>query len=160
MHALINSCSLLSVRTRDLIRSNSISFLKHFPSERDFWFSLILVYRCMITQLPNVLGKLWKSSNFGFKIPILQWVIFFTIFVDELKMDSFKTKTTLCLPNPVFNHSTTHSYTMERNEPLQRLLLECFKSKFDTISFELWKRHYYPNPRDQLIAKVSTSMCD
>ena len=71
-------------------------------------------------------------------------------------MTCFKSETTLCIPNPVFNHTTNHTFIVNRAMPMQKILLQCFgnSTASNGIVFELWKRHYYPNVRDQLIGKV------
>ncbi|XP_057312675.1 C2 domain-containing protein 3-like isoform X2 [Hydractinia symbiolongicarpus] len=75
---------------------------------------------------------------------------------DDIKLSCFQSKTTLCTPNPVFNHSTNHTFTMDNHSPLQGILLQGFNSSSSPgeVIFELWKRHYYPNVRDQMIAKA------
>lgn len=75
---------------------------------------------------------------------------------DDIQLTCFQSKTTLCTPNPVFNHSTHHTFTMDNHSPLQGVLLQGFNSSSSPgeVIFELWKRHYYPNVRDQMIAKA------
>ena len=76
---------------------------------------------------------------------------------DETTKSYFRSKTTLCVPNPVFNHSTHHHFTLSKSVPIQHCLLDTFKTQSkdsDVVQFELWKRYYYPNIRDQLIARA------
>nr|XP_033803766.1 C2 domain-containing protein 3 isoform X2 [Geotrypetes seraphini] len=65
--------------------------------------------------------------------------------------------TLLCTPDPVFNDKRTHSLVVPTNVPVQRLLLSAFSTQGLTsgggIHFEVWCRYYYPNVRDQMVAK-------
>uniref|UniRef100_A0A4W5LSQ4 C2 domain containing 3 centriole elongation regulator n=1 Tax=Hucho hucho TaxID=62062 RepID=A0A4W5LSQ4_9TELE len=69
----------------------------------------------------------------------------------------FRTTTTLCVPDPVFGHSESHVLLAPVGVPVQRLLLSSFSSQGlangGGIPFEVWCRYYYPNVRDQLVAK-------
>uniref|UniRef100_A0A8C9R605 C2 domain containing 3 centriole elongation regulator n=1 Tax=Scleropages formosus TaxID=113540 RepID=A0A8C9R605_SCLFO len=69
----------------------------------------------------------------------------------------FRTATTLCVPDPVFNHSETHALLTPVGVPIQRLLLHSFSGHGTDarpgIQFEVWCRYYYPSVRDQLVAK-------
>lgn len=65
--------------------------------------------------------------------------------------ECFRTKTTLCVPNLIFNHYTKHVFSLPSSVPLHTLL----KNDKQEIEFELWKRQYYPNIREQPIGKCS-----
>uniref|UniRef100_A0A672YF29 C2 domain containing 3 centriole elongation regulator n=1 Tax=Sphaeramia orbicularis TaxID=375764 RepID=A0A672YF29_9TELE len=69
----------------------------------------------------------------------------------------FRTITTLCVPDPVFGHTETHVLLAPEGVPVQRLLLSSFSSQRlsggGSVQFEVWCRYYYPNVRDQLVAK-------
>ncbi|XP_042342657.1 C2 domain-containing protein 3 [Plectropomus leopardus] len=73
----------------------------------------------------------------------------------NLKM--FRTTTTLCVPDPVFGHTETHVLLAPEGVPVQRLLLSSLSShglsSGGGVQFEVWCRYYYPNVRDQLVAK-------
>lgn len=108
-----------------------------------------------------VLTFLWRTQlSFVLKLCFgnyvsLTWTV--SLCIDDIQLTCFQSKTTLCTPNPVFNHSTHHTFTMDNHSPLQGVLLQGFNSSSSPgeVIFELWKRHYYPNVRDQMIAKVS-----
>ncbi|XP_015196932.2 C2 domain-containing protein 3 isoform X1 [Lepisosteus oculatus] len=72
-------------------------------------------------------------------------------------MKLFRTATTLCVPDPVFSHSLKHSLLVPAGVPVQRLLLSaCSRQGLDGgggIHFEVWCRYYYPNVRDQVVAR-------
>lgn len=71
----------------------------------------------------------------------------------EVSLQPFRTDMTLCVPNPSFTHETRHTLVLPLAHPVQRaVMMACGSS--GTIPFELWRRFYYPNIRDQLIAKV------
>ncbi|NWU72172.1 C2CD3 protein, partial [Pterocles burchelli] len=75
---------------------------------------------------------------------------------DGLKLKPFRTATTLCVPDPVFNDEHHHSLLVPADVPVQRLLVSAFMSPGATgggIQFEVWCRYYYPNVRDQMVAK-------
>ena len=78
--------------------------------------------------------------------------------------DCFKTKTTLCVPSLIFNHHTKHTFTLATNTPINSAFMGngCGDNAIQEIEFELWKRHYYPNVREELIGKVrhGTSVID
>ncbi|KAG8431124.1 hypothetical protein GDO86_019385, partial [Hymenochirus boettgeri] len=68
-----------------------------------------------------------------------------------------RTATTLCVPDPVFNDRQSHSIPAQSGTPVQRLLLSAYSMQGLTggggVPFEVWCRYYYPNVRDQMIAK-------
>ncbi|XP_029457966.1 C2 domain-containing protein 3 isoform X2 [Rhinatrema bivittatum] len=68
-----------------------------------------------------------------------------------------RSATTLCTPDPVFSDRQSHSLLMPMDIPVQRLLLSAFSTQGLTsgggIHFEIWCRYYYPNVRDQMVAK-------
>lgn len=71
-------------------------------------------------------------------------------------MESYRSETTLCVPDPAFNHSRHHKFAPPSSVPVQRILLSCCYSQGmpGGIPFELWSRYYHPNVRDKLLAKV------
>ena len=76
----------------------------------------------------------------------------------EVSLQLVRTDMTLCVPNPVFSHETSHSLPLPRGHLVQREILKrCGAS--GGVEFQLWRRFYYPNIRDQLIAKASTYIC-
>ncbi|XP_051881826.1 C2 domain-containing protein 3 isoform X3 [Pristis pectinata] len=72
-------------------------------------------------------------------------------------LKSFRTATTLCVPDPVFNDCQCHLLLIPMDLPVQRILLDvCSKQRFEGgsgIQFEVWCRYYYPNVRDQVVAR-------
>ncbi|NXW85909.1 C2CD3 protein, partial [Alopecoenas beccarii] len=75
---------------------------------------------------------------------------------DGIKLKPFRTVTTLCVPDPVFNDEHHHSLVVPADVPVQRLLVGAFTAPGAAgggIQFEVWCRYYYPNVRDQLVAK-------
>ncbi|NXK56765.1 C2CD3 protein, partial [Chauna torquata] len=75
---------------------------------------------------------------------------------DGVKLKPFRTATTLCIPDPVFNDEHHHSLLVPSDVPVQRLLVRAFMAPGVAgggIQFEVWCRYYYPNVRDQMVAK-------
>ncbi|NXW77049.1 C2CD3 protein, partial [Hirundo rustica] len=76
---------------------------------------------------------------------------------DGITLKPFRTATTLCVPDPIFNDEHHHSLLVPANVPVQRLLVSAFMAPGAAagggIPFEVWCRYYYPNVRDQLVAK-------
>uniref|UniRef100_A0A8C0BK06 C2 domain containing 3 centriole elongation regulator n=1 Tax=Buteo japonicus TaxID=224669 RepID=A0A8C0BK06_9AVES len=75
---------------------------------------------------------------------------------DGIKLKAFRTATTLCVPDPVFNDEHHHSLLVPADVPVQRLLVSAFMASGAAgggIQFEVWCRYYYPNVRDQMVAK-------
>uniref|UniRef100_S4RAL3 C2 domain containing 3 centriole elongation regulator n=1 Tax=Petromyzon marinus TaxID=7757 RepID=S4RAL3_PETMA len=77
-----------------------------------------------------------------------------------LSMCAYRTATTLCVPDPVFRDTQTHALVASPGEPVQRLLLEACSRQGGPdspggggIHFEVWCRYYYPNVREQLVAR-------
>ncbi|XP_014803805.1 PREDICTED: C2 domain-containing protein 3-like, partial [Calidris pugnax] len=73
-----------------------------------------------------------------------------------IQLKPFRTATALCVPDPVFNDEHHHSLVVPADVPVQKLLLGAFTAPGATgggIQFEVWCRYYYPNVRDQLVAK-------
>ncbi|XP_032879088.1 C2 domain-containing protein 3 isoform X1 [Amblyraja radiata] len=72
-------------------------------------------------------------------------------------LKSFRTATTLCVPDPVFNHCQSHLLLIPMDLPVQRILLDvCSTQRLEGgggIQFEVWCRYYYPNVRDQVVAR-------
>ncbi|XP_035478063.2 C2 domain-containing protein 3 isoform X3 [Scophthalmus maximus] len=75
----------------------------------------------------------------------------------SVNLKPFRTTTTLCLPDPAFGHTETHVLLVPDGVPVQRLLLSSLSSQGlcsgGGVQFEVWCRYYYPNVRDQLVAK-------
>lgn len=75
----------------------------------------------------------------------------------NINLEPFRTTTTLCVPDPVFGHTERHVLLAPEGVPIQKLLLSSlsFKglSSGGGVQFEVWCRYYYPNVRDQLVAK-------
>ncbi|KAM6172996.1 C2 domain-containing protein 3 isoform 3-T3 [Erethizon dorsatum] len=69
----------------------------------------------------------------------------------------FRTATTLCIPDPIFNSEHHHILLLPTEVPVQRLLLRAFSAQGlvpgGGVQFEIWCRYYYPNVRDQMVAK-------
>ncbi|NWR43241.1 C2CD3 protein, partial [Regulus satrapa] len=75
---------------------------------------------------------------------------------DGITLKPFRTATTLCVPDPIFNDEHHHSLMVPADVPVQRLLVSAFIAPGAAgggIQFEVWCRYYYPNVRDQLVAK-------
>ncbi|KAM6284517.1 C2 domain-containing protein 3 isoform 6-T7 [Spheniscus humboldti] len=75
---------------------------------------------------------------------------------NSIKLKPFRTATTLCVPDPVFNDEHHHSLLVPADVPVQRLLVSAFMAPGAAgggIQFEVWCRYYYPNVRDQMVAK-------
>ncbi|XP_067841942.1 C2 domain-containing protein 3 [Heptranchias perlo] len=77
--------------------------------------------------------------------------------VSGIILKPFRTATTLCIPDPVFSDCQSHSLLVPPDVPVQRILLNaCSKQRFtggSGIQFEVWCRYYYPNVRDQVVAR-------
>uniref|UniRef100_A0A8C4IFJ3 C2 domain containing 3 centriole elongation regulator n=1 Tax=Dicentrarchus labrax TaxID=13489 RepID=A0A8C4IFJ3_DICLA len=75
----------------------------------------------------------------------------------SVNLKVFRTTTTLCVPDPMFGHTETHVLLAPDGVPVQRLLLSSLSSQGlrggGGVQFEVWCRYYYPNVRDQLVAK-------
>ena len=78
-------------------------------------------------------------------------------------LKSHRTATTLCVPEPSFHDVARHIFVLRQGFPVQRHLLAAFTGSWvshagvpgsGSVPFELWRRYYYPNARDQLVAKV------
>ncbi|NXI59516.1 C2CD3 protein, partial [Chloroceryle aenea] len=75
---------------------------------------------------------------------------------DGIELKQFRTATALCVPDPVFNDEHHHSLLVPADVPVQRLLVSAFTAPGGAgggIQFEFWCRYYYPNVRDQMVAK-------
>ncbi|NXL67947.1 C2CD3 protein, partial [Chordeiles acutipennis] len=72
---------------------------------------------------------------------------------ESIKLKAFRTATTLCVPDPVFNDEHHHSLLAPADLPVQKLLVSAFMAPGGGIQFEVWCRYYYPNIRDQMVAK-------
>ena len=86
-------------------------------------------------------------------------VILKSLFYSELaSMQSYRTSTTLCVPDPKFEFVKQHLFLPPPSIPIQRIILSACsgvgKYPGGGIPFEVWTRSYYPNVRDQLLAKV------
>ncbi|XP_039202390.1 C2 domain-containing protein 3 isoform X1 [Crotalus tigris] len=77
-----------------------------------------------------------------------------------LELKAFRTSTTLCVPDPAFHEEHRHTLLVPADVPVQRLLLGAFSAQSlagegGGIHFEIWCRYYYPNVRDQMVARAS-----
>ncbi|XP_070130502.1 C2 domain-containing protein 3 isoform X4 [Equus caballus] len=74
-----------------------------------------------------------------------------------ITLKPFRSATTLCIPDPIFNSEHHHSLLLPTEVPVQRLLLSAFSAQGlvpgGGVQFEIWCRYYYPNVRDQMVAK-------
>lgn len=74
-----------------------------------------------------------------------------------LSLKPFRSAATLCVPDPVFNSEHHHSLLLPRDVPVQRVLLSAFSAlglgPGGGVQFEIWCRYYYPNVRDQMVAR-------
>nr|XP_057937037.1 C2 domain-containing protein 3 isoform X2 [Doryrhamphus excisus] len=74
-----------------------------------------------------------------------------------INLRPFRTATTLCVPDPAFGHAETHVLFTPEGVPVQKLLLNSLSSQGLSsgggVHFEVWCRYYYPNVREQLVAK-------
>uniref|UniRef100_A0ABM5FVV2 C2 domain-containing protein 3 n=1 Tax=Pogona vitticeps TaxID=103695 RepID=A0ABM5FVV2_9SAUR len=74
-----------------------------------------------------------------------------------LRLRPYRSATTLCVPDPTFNEECRHSLLVPAEVPVQRLLLSAFSAQGlaggGGIVFEIWCRYYYPNVRDQMVAR-------
>ncbi|KAK2912866.1 C2 domain-containing protein 3 isoform X2 [Channa argus] len=79
-----------------------------------------------------------------------------------VNLKPFRSTTTLCVPDPVLGHTETHVLLAPEGVPVQKLLLSSLSghglSSGGGIQFEVWCRYYYPNVRDQLVAKGLLSL--
>ncbi|XP_068122730.1 C2 domain-containing protein 3 [Hyperolius riggenbachi] len=75
-----------------------------------------------------------------------------------ITLKAVRTATTLCVPDPVFNDRQSHTLVAPSETPVQRLLLSAYSmqglSGGGGVTFEIWCRYYYPNVRDQMVAKA------
>uniref|UniRef100_UPI0037E96D9D C2 domain-containing protein 3 n=1 Tax=Semicossyphus pulcher TaxID=241346 RepID=UPI0037E96D9D len=80
-----------------------------------------------------------------------------SVIESSVNLKLFRTTTTLCVPDPMFGHTETHVLLAPEGVPAQRLLLSALSSQGLSngggVLFEVWCRYYYPNVRDQLVAK-------
>ncbi|XP_036114510.1 C2 domain-containing protein 3 isoform X14 [Molossus molossus] len=74
-----------------------------------------------------------------------------------ITLKPFRSATTLCVPDPIFNSEHHHSLLLPTEVPVQRLLLSAFSAQAlvpgNGVHFEIWCRYYYPIVRDQMVAK-------
>ncbi|XP_015280536.1 PREDICTED: C2 domain-containing protein 3, partial [Gekko japonicus] len=84
------------------------------------------------------------------------------VYESGLRLKPFRSATTLCIPDPVFNDERHHSLLVPADVPVQRLLLSAFSAQGlpggGGIQFEVWCRYYYPNVRDQMVARGTLSL--
>ncbi|XP_013378816.1 C2 domain-containing protein 3-like [Lingula anatina] len=69
----------------------------------------------------------------------------------------FRTATTLCIPDPTFHEVTRHRILLPEGTPVQRELVTACAGAGGGgggVPIEVWCRYYYPNVRDQVIAKA------
>ncbi|XP_040820227.1 C2 domain-containing protein 3 isoform X2 [Ochotona curzoniae] len=74
-----------------------------------------------------------------------------------IALKPFRTATTLCVPDPIFHSEHHHTLLLPPEVPVQRLLLGIFSAQGLTpgggVQFEVWCRYYYPNVREQMVAR-------
>uniref|UniRef100_A0A8D2ITF3 C2 domain containing 3 centriole elongation regulator n=1 Tax=Varanus komodoensis TaxID=61221 RepID=A0A8D2ITF3_VARKO len=74
-----------------------------------------------------------------------------------LELQPFRSATTLCVPDPAFDDVRLHSLSLPADAPVQRLLLSAFSAQGlaggGGVQFEIWCRYYYPNVREQMVAR-------
>lgn len=74
-----------------------------------------------------------------------------------ITLKPFRSATTLCVPDPIFNSEHHHSLLLPTEVPVQRLLLSVFSAQGimpgGGVQFEVWCRYYYPNVKDQMVAR-------
>uniref|UniRef100_A0A8C0GHF8 C2 domain containing 3 centriole elongation regulator n=1 Tax=Chelonoidis abingdonii TaxID=106734 RepID=A0A8C0GHF8_CHEAB len=79
------------------------------------------------------------------------------LYENGIKLKAFRSATTLCIPDPIFNDEHHHYLLVPADVPVQRVLLSAFSPQGlaggGGIQFEIWCRYYYPNVRDQMVAK-------
>jgi len=75
------------------------------------------------------------------------------------ELQTYRTDATLCIPDPQFGHTSSHTFRLRSGVPIQEILLSSSSGVGEcpggSVAFEVWSRFYYPNVRDQLLAKVS-----
>lgn len=78
-----------------------------------------------------------------------------------INIKPFRSTTTLCIPDPVFGHTERHVLLTPEGVPIQKILLSALSCQGlggggggGSVQFEVWCRYYYPNVRDQLVAKA------
>uniref|UniRef100_A0A8C3VQR9 C2 domain-containing protein 3 n=1 Tax=Catagonus wagneri TaxID=51154 RepID=A0A8C3VQR9_9CETA len=74
-----------------------------------------------------------------------------------ISLKPFRSAATLCVPDPIFNSEQHHSLLLPSEVPVQRVLLSAFSAHGlvpgGGVQFEIWCRYYYPNVRDQMVAR-------
>lgn len=100
----------------------------------------------------------WGWSLDGDKVTLTSYstVLFISIAAEmEASLHPYRTGTTLCVPNPSFSHEAQHTLSLNCGEPVQKYIMAaCGRGLGGVVPFELWRRFYYPNIRDQLVARV------
>ena len=107
----------------------------------------------------------WYCSYLSCSLPELEcvcanpkWYMYVsTTAVLEVSLHPYRTGTTLCVPSPPFSHTTRHTLLLDSGEPVQKYVMAaCGGGLGGGVPFELWRRYYYPNIRDQLVARVNS----
>ncbi|TSQ46656.1 C2 domain-containing protein 3 [Bagarius yarrelli] len=118
---------------------------------------LVLIER--IKGLVPLQSTIWGEADcyVKYSFPTQEEDINPDIVESQVHLKSFCTATTLCMPDPVFGHREKHVLVAPPGVPVQRLLLSSLASQgFSNgggIQFEVWCRYYYPNVREQLVAR-------
>lgn len=79
------------------------------------------------------------------------------------RLENHRTPTTVYSSETTFDDVARYCIVLPRALPVQRFLLAAYLGSWSAVStaavvnFDLWKRCYYPNVRDRLIAKVCTA---
>lgn len=81
----------------------------------------------------------------------------------EVRFQSHRSSTLLSTPEMKIDANFQHKFVLPGDKTLQQFLQKAFVTSPITatdgnIVFEVWRRHYVPNVRDQLVAKV-TMIC-
>lgn len=71
-------------------------------------------------------------------------------FSKGITLKPFRTATTLCVPDPIFNSEHHHSLLLPAEVPVQRLLLSAFSAQGlvpgGGVQFEIWCRYSVETP--------------
>lgn len=84
-------------------------------------------------------------------------------FPKGITLKPFRTSTTLCVPDPVFNSQHHHSLLLPTEVPVQRLLLSAFSSQGlvpgGGVQFEIWCRYSMDSPGPQEGSAQAQALC-
>ncbi|CAF3248775.1 unnamed protein product [Rotaria socialis] len=80
--------------------------------------------------------------------------------IKPFKLRTIRTATTLCTSDPTFHDTNKFRYVLSPADALHKYFYAACQSSTPieaSIPFEVWSRFYYPNIRDQLLAKGKLS---